>query len=734
MKIAPLPENEAARLTALKRYAILDTLSEEAFDDLTALAAQISGTPIALISLIDAHRQWFKAKVGIDATETPREIAFCAHAIHQSEIFVVPDALQDERFADNPLVTKDPNIRFYAGVPLITPMGHAMGTLCVIDRVPRQLTPSQQEALSRLGRQAVRLLEFRLYNQEREQAEAALHVSATFQKAILDNAGHAIISTTPDGIIQVFNPAAEALLGYTADELIGKQTPALFHVSEEVAARARLFSAELGTELHPGFDVFVEKSRRNLPNEHEWTYVRKDGTKLTVLLNITALRETDGRISGFLGIASDITPRKIAERELISTKDAAEAASVAKSLFLANMSHEIRTPMNGVLGMSELLLATPLNEKQRHLADSVHRSGTALLEIINEILDFSKIEAGKLELERRPFGLRETVEEAIDLFADPVEKKGLQLTCSLPKEIPDHVIGDPGRIRQVLINLVGNAVKFTPRGGVAVQLQLLAQNAQTLMLRCDVTDTGIGISPEAQTRLFTAFSQADGSTTRRFGGTGLGLAIVKQLVQLMGGEIGIISTPGQGSTFWFTVQLERALPVDGTRPVTDPGQAKNIRGTLMVDEIVAKPFTTQTLACRVLLVEDNPVNREVATGMLELLGCHVAQAEDGKQALELSGNGPYDLILMDCQMPVMDGFTATAGIRERERKGQTARIPIVALTANAMERDREQCLAAGMDDYLSKPFTQGQLQNILSRWLTKTRASSSQEGPGRFNR
>ncbi|MCE9536556.1 MAG: response regulator, partial [Nitrospirae bacterium] len=532
------------------------------------------------------------------------------------------------------------------------------------------------------------------------------------------------------GIIQVFNPAAEVLVGFSADELIGKQTPALIHVLEEVAARARLFSAELGTELHPGFDVFVEKSRRNLPNEHEWTYIRKDGTRLTVLLNITALRDANGQISGFLGIASDITPRKIVERELISTKDAAESASVAKSLFLANMSHEIRTPMNGVLGMAELLLNTPLTDKQRRLADSVHRSGTALLEIINEILDFSKIEAGKLELERVSFDLRGTVEEAIDLFADPIRKKGLQLTCALPDKIPSHVIGDPGRFRQILLNLVGNAVKFTPRGGVTVQFQLLAQNAQTLTLRCDVTDTGIGISPEAQKKLFTAFSQADGSTTRQFGGTGLGLAIVKQLVQLMGGEIGIISTPGQGSTFWFTVRFERARPADGTRPVPDGGQDKSSKRDPIVDEVVPRSFTPQTPDGRILLVEDNPVNREVAIGMLELLGYRVDSAEDGRQALERSETIPYDLIFMDCQMPVMDGFAATAGIRERERQTQAAHIPIIALTANAMAQDRKQCLNAGMDDYLSKPFTQGQLQSILSRWLNRANAASFPRDPG----
>ncbi|NOT22104.1 MAG: response regulator [Nitrospiraceae bacterium] len=524
--------------------------------------------------------------------------------------------------------------------------------------------------------------------------------------------------------------------------------------------------------------------------------------------------------------------------ELSRAMAVAEAASAAKSQFLATMSHEIRTPMNGVLGMAELLLTTALTDKQRHLAASVHHSGTTLLSIINDILDFSKIEACKLLLESREFDLRETIEESVDLFTELAVKKGLELTCFVPPDIPARAIGDSVRLRQVLSNLVGNAVKFTQQGEVMVWLHLLAQDDRVLTLKCAVTDTGIGIQSEAQERLFAPFSQADASTTRRFGGTGLGLAIVKQLVQLMGGEIGLASIPGQGSTFWFTVQLGSVAPGSGIRQTEDrllngmkvlivsdnptqvfvingyltswgaeticvdtgadalevliqqandrtpidlaildqqmpdidgPTVARSIRDNPLIQHIDLLVFTageslphcdkteqlgsfswlqkpvrrwalhdwlrqyrqgfvmgqssavpesapSRVLGGRILLAEDNPVNREVATGMLELLGYQVDIAQDGCQALDLSSTGRYDLILMDCQMPVMDGFTASANIRDRERQTKAARIPIIALTANAMAGDRERCLEAGMDDFLSKPFSQGQLHGILSRW------------------
>ncbi|MGB2945183.1 MAG: PAS domain S-box protein [Nitrospira sp.] len=490
---------------------------------------------------------------------------------------------------------------------------------------------------------------------------------------------------------------------------------------------------EWRTRIHPDDQPFVQETiqtcldgqRSQFELEHRLRH--RDGSYRWILSRGSLIRDVYGVTARMVGIHIDTTDRKQAEQELRAAKEAAEAASKAKSEFLANMSHEIRTPMNGVLGTTELLLNSALTDKQRHLASTVHRSGRTLLAIINDILDFSKIEAGKLDLECVDFDLQPVLEESLELFGEAARRKQLRLSQHIDDAVPRYLKGDPVRFRQILMNLLSNAMKFTETGGVSLSAEYVEGTTTQALLRFAVTDTGIGIPPAAKSRIFDAFSQADGSTTRRYGGTGLGLSIAKQLVGLMGGTITVESTPGSGSTFAFTTRLDlqplgsglstKLAPyMQWAEPLVSSGQTSDTSCPHASEAGAAAPSPKQS--GRILLAEDSPVNREVAVGMLEQLGYEVEVAENGRQALAAAERDRFDIVLMDCQMPEMDGLTATGEIRRRETASGRRRLPIIALTAHAMQGDREQCLTAGMDDYLTKPFTQMELHGIVRKWLS----------------
>jgi two-component system sensor histidine kinase/response regulator len=478
----------------------------------------------------------------------------------------------------------------------------------------------------------------------------------------------------------------------------------------------------MNENVHP--DDVGKLNKAAAPSAHpeeiqtvEFRRVMPDGTLRTFRTHERYFNRQEGGAITAIGATIDVTEHVNIQARLKEQAEQAQAANVAKSAFLANVSHEIRTPMNGIIGMTHLLLDTPLNETQREFAETVRGSADALLTVINDILDFSKIEAGKLDIENIEMDLRGNVEDVGAMLKFQAESRALELHIHVHPEVPDRVLGDPQRIRQCLINLVGNAIKFTRDGRIVVEVFGVGNQNGRMLLHFEVRDTGIGLAPEVAQKLFQPFTQADSSTTRQFGGTGLGLSIVKRLVEMMGGTVGVDSELGRGSNFWFTLPLEtvitRAAPVTALDAVRESAATRRYSGSA-------------------LLVEDNPINQKVASRFLERFGLSVTIANDGAAGVRAFEARRYDLVLMDLQMPVMDGLQATQRIREIEasRTGgrqASARTPVIALTANAMTGQRERCIAAGMDGFLSKPLQSEQLHDVVARYCSGMQTADAQQ-------
>ena len=628
--------------------------SDPVLEKLLGLARRISRSSGAFISLIEAEHQSFIVRQGLDFAETKPVIAFCAHAIlHPQEVLWVPDALQDRRFSDDPLVTGAPKVRFYAGAPLVV-HGQAVGTFCVVGPEPRDRDAELADLLLDLAGVAAERMAGR---HKRVEVERALEVLSD-----------AFVVSDENNRFVYWSRGAEHLFGYSAKEALG-QTGALFGMSCQ-----DLY--QISQDAGPGGGGRIETIARE-----------KGGALIDIEVSLAVWHEHGSKRIG--AAIRDISERKAQSDALLRSKIEAEAANVAKSAFLANMSHELRTPLNGVIGVVDLLSSTALTDHQRDLARIIQSSAEQLRGIIGEILDLARIEAGELILADEVFELGAELDHVRRLCSVRAAEKGLVLSVDQDAETAGaRVIGDPVRLRQILINLVNNAIKFTQAGSVSLSMRRCDGDRY----RFEVRDTGIGFSQEQRATLFERFRQADDTITRRFGGTGLGLTISRELVEAMGGAIDGDAVPGEGAAFWFELPLPPA----------------DVKMADMGGEDVEAILTG-----RVLVADDNLTNLRVVELILSAAGVATTVVEDGLDALETYRLAPFDAVLMDMMMPRMDGLAATRAIRRFEAETGRPRTPLIMLTANALPEHVAMALEAGADLHVSKPVTAATLLAAL---------------------
>ncbi len=1003
---------ERDRISALHRYKILDTPPDRSFDNITRLAATLLEMPVAIVSLVDTDRIWYKSTHGLDVSEIERKPGLCASVILNNSPYVLSDASSDSRSLANPMVAGELGLRFYAAVPIQTHDKHNIGTLCVGDFKPRTISDDKIEVLKCLAKLVMDQLELQLSArhvdelcQETEYLNKSLKKitqqlfetnnllqkkSDALQATVFYSRNFSTIATDQNGMIQFFNVGAETMLGYRAGEVVNIMTPADLCDKQELSARCDALIMEFGDTIHSGFETLIYKAAWGIEDVYELSYHCKNGSHLPVLLSVTALRDENNAIIGYLLIATDNTARKIAEQNritaakkllltqlkeasalqdaifnshnfskiatdangviqifnvgaqtmlgysaldvlnimtpadlsdadelieradalsieyeqhitagfqaliykakqglddiyeltylckdgrrlpaivsvtalrdkthviigyllistdnsarklveqskgiaspsfhsamgmfiadaqgkftlvnkafeetcgyskaeligqpvnilksgvqdsgfykelwrditlkgrwtgdiwnkrkngdvycekmsivkvldkqsnevsyvanfyditqlkayeggLIEAKDKAERFSILKSEFMATMSHEIRTPMSAIIGFSSLALYEDMPDEVRAYLQDINTASTSLLGILQDILDFSKLEIGRVVIDPRPFNLNVVLDTISTLFMGAAQQKGLNFSIASQKTIPYELIGDKNRLQQVLINLVGNAIKFTAHGSVKLSVKLENLDPEQVRLLFTVTDTGIGIAHQDHDKLFLAFSQVDGSHSRKFGGSGLGLAISKELVELMGGEISVISHKGEGSAFSFILVFDRLNEDDMEYRNTTLNLHTQVK--VIAHQNKLKGFT-------VLVVEDNDMSQKLIIKHLSHLGIDAKIAQHGEEALALLEQYDFDAVLMDIHMPIMNGIKATQLIHEQE---QFAALPIIALSAGVSETERNNCIACGMVGFISKPIDEDQLYLVLELWLGKKQSNHARQ-------
>lgn len=793
----PIPENETARLQALYDYELLDSLPEEQFDRLTKLASYICESPIALISLVDKDRQWFKSKVGLDVNETQREISFCQYTILGQDFFEVEDTLKDFRFNKNPLVMENPKIRFYAAYPLLDPNGFALGSLCIIDQIPKKLSFYQREALKTLSEDIMLQIVSNKKNEERKKLEKFFLMSLDM-----------ICIANSDGYFKKINPSFLQTLGWTEEQLLKKsfiefvhpddvektileikklskgvttldfitrfrtidnsfrllqwvansdsETGELFAIARDITLIKKIKAEneasastieQLNTALNESAIVSITDSHGKIEfvneafckvlkftqneligKDHQiinsgfhsknffdemWATIIdgkiwkgqmknlcKDGSFCWLETTIVPFLDINKKPFRYVAIRYDVTERVQLEEALRKSKDEIEKTVKIKEQFLANMSHEIRTPLNAIIGFSEILRSSKLTPKQEEHALVITKSGENLMCIINDILDFTKIESGNVILEKVPINIRDILDNVKKMLQKNAYEKHIDIKILSDNDLPNCVFGDPVRLNQILLNLVGNSIKFTSNGYINISCSVRSKINNDFIIEFVIKDTGIGIPPDKIDLIFERFVQAEDDTTRKFGGTGLGLSIVKNIVKLMEGEIFVESELGNGSQFTFVIPAKECTISHAEELISD-------------QSIPSKIDIIKLCKLNILLVEDNRMNQLYVSAIMHPIGIECTIASDGNEAIKILSEKMFDIILMDIQMPLMDGYQVTNIIRN-ELKINT---PIIALTANATTVDNEKCLKSGMNDYVSKPYKPDDLLNKISEIL-----------------